>query len=148
MTALVRWSPERILTVRPFFSPFSLIEEAESMAREAFETVYTPMDLDMFEDGNDLVVKADLPGVSRKGLDISIENDILTIKADKSEETERKESSYYYHERDYGHFERCMTLPSRVDAEKVTANLKNGVLEIRMPKTEVPETKKIEVTVK
>jgi HSP20 family protein len=148
MAALVRWSPERVLTIRPFFQPFSLIEEAESMAREAFGTVYPSMDLDMFEEGNELVVKADLPGINRKDLDISIENDILTIKADKSEDTEHKEDSYYYHERGYGHFERCMTLPSRVDAEKVTASLKNGVLVIRMPKTEVPETKKIEVTVK
>ena len=145
MATLVRWNPERVLTVRPFFRPWSLIEEAETMARDAFETVYPSMELDIFEEGNDLVVKADLPGIARKDLDISIENDILTIKADKSEETERKESSYYYHERDYGHFERCMTLPSRVDPEKVTAHLKNGVLEIRLPKSEVPET---EVTVK
>jgi HSP20 family protein len=148
MAALVRWSPERVLTVRPFFHPLSLLEEAESMARDAFGTGFSSLGLDMFEEGNNLVVKADLPGISRKDLDISIEDDVLTIKADKSGETERKEKTYYYQEREYGHFERCMTLPSRVDAEKVTASLKNGVLEIRMPKTEVPETKKIEVTVK
>jgi HSP20 family protein len=148
MAALVRWNPERVLAVRPFFRPFSLIEEAETMARHAFDTGVPSLGLDMFEDGNDLVVKADLPGIKRKDLDISIEDDVLTIKADKTEETERKEETYYYRERETGHFERYMTLPSRVDADKIAAHLKNGVLEIRMPKSEAPGTKKIEVTVK
>jgi HSP20 family protein len=147
MAALIRWNPDRLVAVRPFFGPTSLIEEAEAMARRAFGNGMYPS-MDMYEEGNDLVVKAELPGITRKGLDISIEDDVLTIKAEKKGETERKEGGYYYRELEYGHFERCMTLPSRVDAEKVTAHLKNGVLDIRMPKTEVPEAKKIEVTVK
>ena len=145
MDALIRWNPDRLVSVSPWFRPFSLIEEAESIAREAF---VPSMNLDMYEEGNELVVKAELPGITRKGLDISVEDDLLTIKAEKKGETEREEGDYYYREREYGSFERCMTLPARVDAEKITAHLKDGVLEIRMPKAEVPETKKIEVTVK
>jgi HSP20 family protein len=145
MAALIRWNPERVVAVRPWFRPFSLIEEAEEMAREAFAP---SMDLDMYEEGNDLVVKAELPGINRKDIDISVKDDVLTIKAEKKEEKERKENTYYYNEREYGIYERCMTLPTRVDADKVSASLKGGVLEIRLPKTEVPETKKIEVTVK
>ena len=102
----------------------------------------------MYEEGNELVVKAELPGINRKNIDISVEDDVLTIKAEKKEEKERKEKSYYYSEREYGTYERYMTLPTRVDAEKISANLKKGVLEIRLPKAEVPETKKIEVTTK
>jgi HSP20 family protein len=145
MAALIRWSPERMVTVSPWFRPFSLLEEAEAMAREAFAP---SMDLDMYEEGNELVVKAELPGIDKKNIDISVEDDVLTIKAEKKAEKERKEGSYYYSEREYGTYTRCMTLPARVDAEKVTATTKKGVLEIRLPKTEVPETKKIEVPVK
>ncbi len=145
MDALIRWSPERVVAVRPWFRPFSLIEEVEEMAREAFAP---SMDLEMYEEGNELVVKAELPGIARKDIDISVEDDILTIKAEKKEEKERKDTDYYFDEREYGTYERCMTLPTRVDAEKISANLKNGVLEIRLPKAEVPETKKVEVTVK
>jgi HSP20 family protein len=145
MVALIRWSPERMVTVSPWFRPFSLLEEAEAMAREAFAP---SMDLDMYEEGNELVVKAELPGIDKKNIDISVEDDVLTIKAEKKAEKERKEGSYYYSEREYGTYTRCMTLPARVDAEKVTATTKKGILEIRLPKTEVPETKKIEVPVK
>ena len=145
MAALIRWNPERMVAVSPWFRPFSLLDEVEEMAREAFEPTF---DLDMYEEGNELVVKAELPGIDRKNIDISVEDDVLTIKAEKKAEKERKESSYYYTEREYGTYERCMALPTRVDADKVTATAKNGVLEIRLPKAEVPETKKIEVTAK
>ncbi len=147
MGALIRWTPDRFMAIRPLFQPFSLLEEAEAMARSAFGNGMSPS-MDMYEEGNDLVVKAELPGIARKDLDISIEDDVLTIKAEKKAETERKEGEYYFQEREYGHFERGMTLPHRVDAEKITARLKNGVLVVRMPKTEVPETKKIDITVK
>jgi HSP20 family protein len=145
MAALIRWSPERMVAVRPWFRPYSLLEEVEEMARRAFEP---SLEMDMYEEGKELVIKADLPGIKRKDIDISVEGDVLTIKAEKKAEKERKEGAYYYSERECGTYERCMTLPTRVDADKISANLKKGVLEIRLPKAEAPETKKIEVTTK
>jgi HSP20 family protein len=149
MVALVRRSPNGALTLRPFFSPFSLIEEVEEMAREAFDTRLTPK-LDMFEENNELVIKAELPGVRKKDLDISLEGDVLTIKAEKKEEKVEGEkgTTHYACERRFGQYIRYMTLPARVDAEKVSATLKKGLLEIRLPKAEGPESKHIEVKVK
>lgn len=149
MVALIRRSPNGALTLRPFLSPFSLIEEVEEMARAAFDTRLTPK-LDMFEENGELVVKAEMPGVRKKDLDISLEGDILTIKAEKKEEKEEGEkgTTHYTRERRFGQYIRYMALPARVDAEKVSATLKKGLLEVRLPRAEGPESKHIEVKVK
>ncbi len=147
MVALVRKSPSRTLTLEPLFYPFDLLEEVEEMARAAFDTGLTPR-LDMFEEKNELVIKAELPGIRKKDLDISLEDDVLTIKAEKKEEKEVKDATHYTRERRFGRYSRYMTLPTRVDAEKASATLKKGLLEIRFPKAEGPESKRIEVKIK
>jgi HSP20 family protein len=147
MVALVRRSPNGALTLHPFFRPFSLLDEVEEMARAAFDTSLTPK-LDMFEENNELVIKAELPGIRKKDLDISLDDDKLTIKAEKKEEKEVKDATHYTRERRFGRYSRYMTLPTRVDAEKISATLKKGLLEIRLPKAEGPESKHIEVKVK
>jgi HSP20 family protein len=147
MVALVRRIPSRTLTLEPFFRPFGLLDEVEAMAKAAFDAGLTPK-LDMYEEVNELVVKAEMPGVSKKDLDISLDDDVLTIKAEKKEEKEVKEATHYTRERRFGRYSRYMTLPARVDAEKVSATLKKGLLEIRLPKAEGPESKHIEIEVK
>jgi HSP20 family protein len=149
MVALVRRSPNGVLAVRPFFRPFRLLEEVEQMARTAFDTDMTPK-TDMFEEEDQLVIKAEMPGVGKKDLDISLEGDVLTIKAEKKEEKEEGEkgTTNYTRERRFGQYIRYMTLPSRVDADNITATLKKGLLEIRMPKAEAPKPKQIEIKVK
>jgi HSP20 family protein len=148
MVALVRRSPNGAIALRPFFHPLSLLEEVEEMARDAFETGLVPK-LDMLEEDNELVIRAEMPGVSRKDLDISLEDGAITIRAEKKEETkEGDETTHYTRERRFGSYYRYMTLPARVDAEKVTATLKKGLLEIRLPKAEAPERKRIEVKTK
>ena len=149
MVALVRRSPNGVFAVRPFFRPFSLLEEVEEMARHAFETGLNPK-LDMYEEENQLVIKAELPGVSKKDIEISIEDDILSLKAEKREEKEEGEEGtiHYTRERRFGSYTRHMTLPAQVNAEGITATLKKGLLEIRLPKAEAPESKRIEITVK
>jgi HSP20 family protein len=149
MVALVRRSPNGAIALRPFFHPFSLLDEVEEMAREVFETGLVPK-MDMFEEGNELVIRAEMPGVSRKDLDISLEDGAITIRAEKKEEkkTEGDETTHYTRERRFGSYYRYMTLPARVDAEKVTATLKKGLLEIRLPKAEAPERQRIEVKAK
>ncbi len=149
MVALVRRSPNGVFALRPFFRPFSLLEEVEEMARTAFETGLTPR-MDMYEEDKELVIKAEMPGVRKKDLDINLNDDVLTIKAEKKEEKEEGEkgTTHYTRERHFGQYIRSMTLPARVDAENISATLKKGLLEIRLPKAEEPESKHIEIKVK
>ena len=146
MVSLVRWNPNGGGAVRPFFRPFRLLEEVEEMARSAFETGLTPR-MDMYEEDKELVIKAEMPGIRKKDLDIKLDGDVLTIKAEKKEEKkEGKEGATHYHrERSFGRYVRSMTLPARVDAENITATLKKGLLVIKMPKAEAPEVKQIEI---
>ena len=149
MVALIRRSPNGVLALRPVFRPFRLLEEVEEMARSAFDADMTPK-TDMFEEDGHLVVKAEMPGISKKDLDICLENDILTIKAEKKEEKKEGEkgTTNYTRERRFGQYVRYMSLPTRVDAENITATLKKGLLEIKMPKAEEPKAKQIEIKVK
>jgi HSP20 family protein len=143
MAALIRWSPETGLSLRPYFRPFSLLEEVERMASD-FDAGLMP-EIDMFEEGNELVIKAEMPGIDKKDLDIRLDGDVLTIKAEKKEEKETKEDTYYTRERRFGRVVRYVTLPGRVDPEKVAATLKKGILEVRMPRSEETAKKQIEI---
>jgi HSP20 family protein len=102
--------------------------------------------LDFYEEKDDLIVKAEIPGLTKDEIDISLEGNTLTIKGEKKEEEEVKEEDYYRCERSYGAFSRSIDLPVAVQTDKVNASFKNGVLEIRLPKTE--EAKKNVVKVK
>jgi HSP20 family protein len=147
MVALVKRSPNGVFALRPFLHPFSLFEEIEGTAKSAFESGLIPT-VDIYEEDKELVVKAELPGIRKKDLDIRLDGDVLTIKAQKEAEEEVKEGNYYARERSFGQYVRYITLPARVDAEKITATLKKGLLKITMPKAESPEIKKIEVKTK
>ncbi len=106
-----------------------------------------PVDLDVSEDDKAVLVKADLPGMDKDDVDISIDNGMLTIRGEKKEEREEQERDYYVAERHYGSFRRSFRLPESVDEDKVSASFKQGVLEVTLPKR--PEAqrkaKKIEV---
>ena len=102
--------------------------------------------LDVYDQRDDLIVKAEIPGLSKEEIDISLEGNTLTIKGEKRKEEEVKEEDYYRSERAYGAFSRSIELPVAVQTDKVNASFKNGVLEIRLPKTE--EAKKNVVKVK
>ena len=149
MVALVRRSPNGIYSVRPFSHTFNLLNQVEEMARSAFESGLSPH-MDMYEEDKQVIIKAELPGVKKKDIDISLEDDILTVKAEKREEKEEGEkgTTDYTRERRFGQYVRRMALPGKVDAENVTATLKKGLLEIKLPRTEEPETKHIEIKVK
>ena len=102
--------------------------------------------LDVYEQKDDLIVKAEIPGLTKDEIDISLEGNTLTIKGENKKEEEVKEEDYYRCERTFGAFSRSVELPVGVQADKVNASFKNGVLEIRLPKTE--EAKKNVVKVK
>jgi HSP20 family protein len=102
--------------------------------------------VDLYEEKDDIVVKAELPGMEKDNIEVNLSENRLTIKGEKKKEEEVKKEGYYRSERSYGSFVRTLELPSEVQTDKVKAAFKNGVLEIRLPKTE--EAKKKETKVK
>ena len=102
--------------------------------------------LDLAETDNELVVKAELPGMDSKNIDISLSDGMPTIKGQKKQEKEEKELDYHFMERSYGSFTRSIQLPKQIQREKISASYKNGLLRITLPKSE--EAKKKEVKIK
>jgi len=103
--------------------------------------------LDVAETKNDLVVKAEVPGMDAKNIGISISDGVLTIKGEKKEEREEKEADYHLVERSYGAFTRSIRLPAEVHGDKINATYKNGVLKITLPKSEEAKKKEIKIKV-
>ncbi len=103
--------------------------------------------MDVAETNESIIVKAELPGIDPKGVDISITDDNLTIKGEKHEEKEEKEKHFHRVERSYGSFSRTINLPKSVNINKVKAEYQNGILEINLPKKEETKAKKIEVKI-
>ncbi len=107
---------------------------------------WTPA-VDIFETENELVLKADVPDVDMKNIDIQIENGTLSLKGERKFENELKSKGFHRVERSYGTFARYFTLPDTVETDKVKADYKNGVLTIALPKKEVAKPRQIKVEV-
>jgi len=107
---------------------------------------WTPA-VDIFETENELVLKADVPDVDMKNIDIQLENGTLALKGERKFENDTKNKGFHRVERSYGTFARYFTLPDTVEAEKVHADYKNGVLTITLPKKEVAKPRQIKVEV-
>ncbi len=105
---------------------------------------WRPM-VDTYEKDDAIVVNAELPGVNKEDISVDVKNNILTISGERKHEEDVNEDSYFRRERFYGKFQRSFTLPDNVDSEKVDAAYKDGVLEVKIPKTEQGSTKKIEI---
>lgn len=103
--------------------------------------------VDVFEEKGEIVAKADLPGIEKDEVEVNVSDHRLTIQGEKKKEQETKEENYYYAERSYGSFCRSIDLPEGVDTAKAKASFKNGVLEIRFPKTEEAKRKEIKIRV-
>jgi HSP20 family protein len=103
--------------------------------------------MDVAETEKEIVVTAELPGLERKDIDISLDDDVLTIRGEKKFQEEKKDDKKNYHvtERSYGVFYRALQLPSGIDPAKVQASMQNGVLKIAIPKPARSQAKKIEV---
>ena len=107
---------------------------------------WTPA-VDILETENELVIKADLPDVDMKDIQVELENGTLSLKGERKFETEEKNQGYHRIERSYGSFARYFSLPETVEADKVKADYKNGVLSVTLPKKEVakPRTVKVDI---
>ena len=103
--------------------------------------------VDIFERGDETVVRAELPDVRKEDLDLKVENNVLTLRGEKRRDETVEEGSYHRSERHYGSFRRSFNLPSTVDNSRIQARYDNGVLEIVIPKAEEAKPKQIEVKV-
>lgn len=101
--------------------------------------------LDIAERENELLVKAELPGMKPEDLNVSVEGNVLTIDGEKIVSEEEKKENFYHNERRFGAFRRTVTLPTSVDADNIQASYDNGVLTIVIPKSEAAKPKKIKV---
>jgi len=139
---LMLWNPfAEIERIRREFD--RLLEEL--VPREEGERVFAPV-VDVYETDQELVVKAELPGVKKENVEVSIRDNALHIRGEKKEEKEERTGAYHRVERVYGRFERAVPLPTDVKVESAKAEFKDGVLEIRIPKAEGAKEKKIEIT--
>jgi len=104
--------------------------------------------VDIYQNGDhELVLKAELPDMSREDIDITVENYVLTVKGDKKVSDEVKEEQFHHVERRYGAFSRSFSLPRTVDESKVSAEYRNGVLTIKLPLREEAKPRQIKVDV-
>ena len=101
--------------------------------------------VDIFETENEIVIKAELPGMDAKDIDIKLENNVLMLRGDRPFEKEAKNENYHRVERSYGNFTRSFSLPASVDDSKVRAEYKNGLLRIVLPKKEQAKSKEIKI---
>ncbi len=128
------------LLLRPF-SPIGFPRLRPLAAEEIMPSV------DIFEEGGDLVIKAELPGIKKDDIDIRLMDKMITISGEKNKEAEVKRKDYYKWERSYGSFCRSFDLPVEVQKEKVKSTFKDGVLEIRMPKSAEAIRKEVKIKV-
>lgn len=155
--AIERWRPGLGLMRGPFRELSRLEREMEDFFGGFFRDLPFPRlsgmargfapAVDMLDRKDEVLLRADLPGLEQKDIDVTVEEGVLTIRGERKGEREVKEEDYYCCERWAGGFERSFTLPSGVNAEKVKATFKNGVLEVHLPKVEKARGKKVEVKV-
>ena len=103
--------------------------------------------LDIFEDKDNVVVKAELPGMKKEEIEISLHDGSLSISGERKSESKHEDAETYRSERFFGRFQRTVSLPTSVDSNKVKAQYKDGVLTVTLPKSEEAKPKQIDVTV-
>lgn len=148
MTVLTRWEPFREFTtlqdrmnrlLRDTFGP-------EGREEALTTTGFAPL-VDVYEDEHNITLKIEVPGIDEKDIDVRIENNTLTVHGERKFEKEEKEENYRRIERQYGSFTRTFTLPTTVDADKVSAHYDKGVLKVALAKKAEAKPKQIKVSV-
>src|SRR5579863_6232577 len=146
MNSITRWDPFRNISTlqdqvnRLFESSF------QGKADNSELTVWAPA-VDIYETENELVLRADLPDINEKDLDVRIENNTLSIHGERKFEQKVKEGGYLRTERSYGSFSRSFSLPNTVNTEAIKAEYKNGVLTVELPKRAESKPKQVKVNV-
>jgi HSP20 family protein len=140
---LVRWDPLQQLVAMSNRLNRTLNDPYTPRTENAFGAWTPPVDI--FEKQDHLVIRAEIPGVQKEDMDLRIENGVLTLHGERKQDTEIREDAAHRVERVYGMFTRSFTLPTTVDAAKVTATYKDGILEVSVPKAETARPKQVEI---
>jgi HSP20 family protein len=142
--AIIKYSPFTDFDTFPGLKAFE-----DTMSRFFAEPSARPWvpPVDISENENELVVRADVPDVKFEDIHVNLENDTLTLKGERKFEKASDKGGYHRIERSYGSFERSFTVPNTVDGEHVKADYKNGVLTVTLPKKESAKPRKINVEV-
>ena len=147
MMNLIRWNPlgetpamqNRIN--RMFSNPFWLADRTND---DTDMGMWNPA-VDLYETDDHFVIKAELPGVDKNDINVDFKDRVLTLSGERSQKNEVKEENYYRKERSYGKFQRTFTLPADVDSDKITAEFKDGVLRVEVPKPEGKKAKQVTI---
>ena len=139
---LVRWQPRRFIDFRNEIDRFF---EGFGDGNSVWGAWSPAMDVSETED--EVLVHADLPGLSKDQIKITLENNVLTIRGEKQQESDKKDKQFHRSERSYGSFTRSFRLPTDVETGKISASYKDGVLNLTLPKSESAKPKEIEVAV-
>jgi HSP20 family protein len=148
--AIVRWEPFRdLVSLQDRMN--RVFDDAFRGQRGAHEDwalggSWAPS-VDIYEHNGNLVLKAELPGIDPKDVDVRVENNVLTLRGERKIDDEVKQESYHRVERSYGSFTRSFTLPNVVDTDKIKADFKDGVLQLVLPKREEAKPKQIAINV-
>jgi HSP20 family protein len=160
---LTKWQRPELWGLSPFGRVASLRDDVDNLFNLAFgrmgdltaenargsqllEGWFPPVDI--YEDKENVLVKAELPGLKKEDIEISLQEGYLTLSGERKHEEERKEADVYRSERWEGRFHRAISLPCRVDAEKIKAIYNEGVLTVTLPKAEESKPKQIPITIK
>lgn len=155
MSALTRFEP-----TKGHWSPWKELEEFEKRLSTFFRrpsteggeremmkiTEWSPL-VDISEDEKEYVVKAELPEIKKEEVKVTVQDNILCISGERKKETEEKGKRYHRVEREYGSFMRNFTLPDNADGSKVSAEYKDGILKVHLPKSEKAKPKSVDIKV-
>jgi HSP20 family protein len=148
---MVRWEPfHNLVTIQNRMN--RIFDDAFRGQREgdtddwALGGTWAPA-VDIFEQGDSIVLKAELPGIDPKDVDIRVENNVLTLRGERKFEADVQRESCHRVERSYGSFSRSFTLPNVVDTEKIKADYRDGVLQVTLPQKEEAKPKQISIAV-
>ena len=154
---LTRWQRPEFVYLTPFRNLSTLRDEIDRLFEPPFEnwlpntreysSGWLPP-VDLFEDKDTLIVKAELPGMKQEQIDIALHDGVLTISGERKEEQNYKEAETHRSERLRGRFQRTLSLPASVDTDKAKAAYKDGILTVTLPKSEEAKPKQIPVEVK
>jgi len=154
--AITKFNPEREIST---WSPFRDLVNMQREVGRLFDGLFSDFDgggnymtswsprVNVMENSDAYVVQAELPGINKNDVKITMRDDVLTIKGEKKHEKEEKDHNYHRVERSYGSFERSFSLPAGVKSDKIDAAYKDGVLTVTLPKAEEAKPKEIEVKV-
>lgn len=148
--SMIRWNPfDELASLREsmdkLFDDF-LTTRRPGQRAETAPMVWQPA-IEAYDTEHDVVIRAELPGINPKNVEISVTDDNMTIKGSSRAEQEERHRNYYRRELRYGAFVRSLTLPSGVQGDQAKATYRNGILEIRVPKSERAKPKSVKVEV-